>query len=345
MARSQSPQSKQAESMQRIGHLSVLPVFFNLRGKPVMVIGGGEPAAWKAELLAQAGAAVTVVAEEICADIQGLSISVGLQGSVRIESRPWSLRDFAHHAIVVAEPKNESEAKAIFCAARAAGVPINIIDMPKFCSFQFGSIVNRSPVVVGISTDGAAPVLGQAIRTRIESVLPQTLAHWAAYAREIRAIVCARFNAGDQRRKFWANFSAFAFGTFIPEKVWQHPVDCIGKGGLATIHVDPADPEQLTLKSIRAMQTADIIYHDIDITLPVLDLARREAKRICIGRNSLLQKHLAEIGKNVEKGTQALLILKSRPTRAPHSTAGIFKGHSYLHKMDEPPVSTSQIDY
>ena len=128
-------------------------------------------------------------------------IARDLGRSIVLLALPWRLADI----------EDDAEAQAFACAARAAGVPVNVIDKPAFCQFQFGSIVNRSPVVIGISTDGAAPILAQAIRRRIETLLPASLAAWGALAREIRDTVMSRLAKGAPRRQFWEQFAERAF--------------------------------------------------------------------------------------------------------------------------------------
>ena len=308
MAHSQLPQSKQVDSMQRIGHLSVLPVFFNLRGKPVLVIGGREPAAWKAELLAQAGASVWVVADGFCKNLFDLAGRTDLQGKVELLVRHYDEADFSGVALVVADAENDEEAASIAQSAAKLGVPCNTIDRAEFCTFQFGSIVNRSPVIIGISTDGAAPVLGQSIRTKIESLLPQALSRWADYAREIRPVVLDRFAPGSERRQFWARFSALAFGRFEPNRVLNIGNAASGEvpsGGVNMISVHSTDPEELTLRSIRILRNADIIYCHPTINSQILDHARREAARSFINDRSQAD---TEIKRHIAMGRQVVLV-------------------------------------
>lgn len=190
-----------------IDNLAVLPVFFNLKGKRALVAGGSSAAAWKAELLAAAGAEVHVCAkvasEEMLALISALSLVH--------HPREWAEASFHGMAIAVADVQSDHEARIFLDAAIGAGVPCNVIDRPDFCQFQFGSIVNRSPVVVGISTDGAAPILGQAIRRRVEALLPMSLSSWASLAKAVRDRVGVTLKPGAQRRRFWENFVDRAF--------------------------------------------------------------------------------------------------------------------------------------
>src|SRR6218665_2123332 len=142
----------------RMGRLSVLPVFFGLEGERVLVVGGTEAAAWKAELLLATGAQVDLYAQALDEGMAALLSSP----SISHVGHDWRMAVPATYRLAVADLEEEPEAAAFAAAMRAAGVPANVIDKPAHCAFQFGSIVNRSPVVVGISTDGAAPILGQA---------------------------------------------------------------------------------------------------------------------------------------------------------------------------------------
>lgn len=297
----------------RMEPLAVLPVFLNLEGKRVALLGGTEAAAWKAELLAASGAHVQVYASAIEPEMEELLERMPNAGSLTWHQRPWALDACQNVACVVGDAADDAEAKAMVCAARGAGVPINVIDKPAFCQFQFGSIVNRSPVVVSISTAGAAPILGQAIRRKIETLLPQALQGWAGLAQSVRAQVMARFPAGALRRAFWERFVDSAFsGASAPTTVDDllHGKDGDASGRVTLVGAGPGDAELLTLKAVRALQAADVILFDDLISDDVLELARREAKRMMVGKrggrescrqddiNALMIK-LAKQGKHV----------------------------------------------
>lgn len=272
----------------RIGTLPKLPVFFDLTDKDAVVLGGTEAAAWKAELLAAAGARVCVVAEIIGTEMRGVAEAI----TARIVERSWRLEDLAGAAIVVADAADADEARDIRDAARSAGAPVNVIDQPAFCDFQFGSIVNRAPVVIGISTDGAAPILGQAIRRRIEMLLPRWLGIWAEAAKGLRGTVAARLGDAGRRRAFWERFADLAFSAephTAPERDLIDIVDRLSSDASDTGHVTlvgagPGDAEYLTLKAVRALQSADVILFDDLVSDEVLELARREAKRMMVGK-------------------------------------------------------------
>jgi uroporphyrin-III C-methyltransferase/precorrin-2 dehydrogenase/sirohydrochlorin ferrochelatase len=271
----------------RIAALSVLPVFLDLAGKRAVVAGGGAAAAWKAELLAAVGAEVHVYADTLCAEMRGL---VEGKAAVFHHPRVWSASCFAGAAIAVADARDDAEAAAFEKAARDAAVLCNVIDRPAFCHFQFGSIVNRSPVVVGISTSGAAPILAQTIRRKIETLLPPALADWAALAERMRDRVMARLSHGAERRGFWERFVDFAFGP-APNAVLEAALGNMiepgaplkAAGHVTFVGAGPGDAELLTIKAVRALQSADTILFDTSVSGDVLELARREAKRIAVG--------------------------------------------------------------
>src|SRR5262245_51437576 len=185
-----------------MGRLSRLPAFFALAGKRAVVAGGGQAAAWKAELLSAAGAAVDVFSAQAGEGMRGLAAAPP-GGGVVIHERAWNAPDLSGAAIAVAECDNDDEAARFAAAARAAGVAVNVIDRPAFCDFAFGAIVNRSPLVIGISTDGAAPVFAQAIRAKLEAMLPKGFADWAAAAARWRGALKLAGLSFAARRKFW----------------------------------------------------------------------------------------------------------------------------------------------
>src|SRR5689334_1393240 len=187
----------------RMEALARLPVFYALSGKRAVIAGGSAAAAWKAELLAAAGAAVEVYAAGLSEEMR----DIAAQLNVTIHRREIEARDLANTAMAIGAFEDDREAAAFAALARAAGVPVNVIDKPAFCDFSFGAIVNRSPLVIGISTDGAAPVFGQAIRAKLEALIPRGFARWAHAAREWRPRVQALALSFRERRRFWERFT------------------------------------------------------------------------------------------------------------------------------------------
>ncbi len=303
----------------RLDALSTLPVFLDLSAKRVVVAGGSEAAAWKAELVAAAGADVEVFCTELSDEMAQLQERGAAAGTITLMQRPWDGDCLKGAALAICDAATDGEAAAFACAARAAGVPVNVIDKPAYCSVQFGSIVNRSPVVVGISTTGAAPILGQAIRRRIETLLPQGLSGWAALGERVRASVLSRLAAGAPRRAFWERFVDHAFSGGPPdEEAARALIDDAGeeRGGRVTlVGAGPGDAGLLTMNAVRALQACDVILFDDLVSDDVLELARREAKRIAVGkrgaRESCRQEDITALMIQLAKAGRRVVRLKS----------------------------------
>ena len=274
--------------------LTRLPVFLALEGKRAMVAGGTPAAAWKAELLSAAGARVEVYARSVCEELLAIAAHPP-RGAVALHRRNWTAKDLGGCALAIGACADDSEAESFAAAARSAGVLVNVIDKPGFCDFAFGSIVNRSPLVVGISTDGAAPVFAQAVRARIEMLLPEGFGQWVAAAARWRTALKQAGLTFAGRRKFWQLFTAQAmrrpdhwpdandFETWLADVRSRGP--SVNQGSVTLITIGP-DPELLTLRALRVLQSADVIFFDNHIALHVLDFARREARRISIEMNA-----------------------------------------------------------
>src|SRR5712691_9589671 len=260
----------------RMQALARLPLFFALAGKRALVAGGGAAAAWKAELLSATGAAVDVYAEHVGEEMLALAAEPP-QG-----------------AIAIGGCETEEEAARFAAAARASGVPVNVIDKPAFCDFSFGAIVNRSPLVIGVSTDGAAPVFGQAIRAKLEAFIPFGFARWAEAARRWRTRVQSSQLSFGGRRRFWQIFTAHAvahpneepaavdFDQFLLQTRGEG--EALERGSVTLVGAGPGDPELLTLRAVRALQSADVILIDDLVAPEILDFARREAKKMLVGK-------------------------------------------------------------
>jgi uroporphyrin-III C-methyltransferase/precorrin-2 dehydrogenase/sirohydrochlorin ferrochelatase len=250
----------------RIAPLPNLPLFHKLNGRKVVVVGSSDGAEWKAELLAAAGADVVHLRDG------------------------WSPDDIAGAALAVADLADRDEALRFVSAARAAGAPVNIVDQTDLCDVQFGTIVNRAPVVLAISTDGAAPMLGQSIRARIESVLPLGLSAWGEAAKAWRPAVKQRIGEFGARRGFWKRFVEAAWRE--PDRApTQADLEALlddtpqqREGSVVLVGAGPGDPELLTLKSVRALQNATVILYDDLVGPEILELARREARRVAVGK-------------------------------------------------------------
>jgi uroporphyrin-III C-methyltransferase/precorrin-2 dehydrogenase/sirohydrochlorin ferrochelatase len=278
----------------RMGRLARLPVFYALDGKRVVVAGGNAAAAWKTELLSATGATVDVFARELSSEMTELAGDPA-QGDIVIHRRDCTQNDLAGAAMAIGACDDEGSAARFVRMARAAGVPVNVIDKPDFCDFAFGAIVNRSPLVVGISTDGAAPVFAQAVRAKIEAMLPSGFASWAKAAQAWRAALKESGLSFNARRKFWQVFTGFAVANPNHEPLESDFVrllsdvkergDKVEQGSVMLVGAGPGDPEFLTLRAVRALQSADVILFDDLVSREILDFARREAKKMLVGKS------------------------------------------------------------
>jgi len=312
---------KPTERRPQMQPLARLPVFFSLTDKRAVVAGGSAAAAWKVELLSAAGAAVDVYANNASDELLAVAAEPP-QGAIVIHCRAWQPSDLDGAALAVGAFE-DGEAERFAAVARAAGVPVNLIDKPAFCDFSFGSIVNRSPLVVGISTDGAAPVFGQAIRAKLEALIPQGFARWAEAARRWRPQVQALGLSFHDRRKFWERFTERAVRQ--PERVPDNAdldallaeakaVPATSTGSVVLVGAGPGDAELLTLRAVRALQSADVILYDDLVAADVLDFARREAKKLLVGKTghkpSCKQEEINELMITLAKAGRRVVRLK-----------------------------------
>jgi uroporphyrin-III C-methyltransferase / precorrin-2 dehydrogenase / sirohydrochlorin ferrochelatase len=274
--------------------LSRLPVFLALDGRRAMVADGSPGAAWKAELLSAAGAKVDVYAQSASDEL--ISIAAGPpRGGVTMHWREWNPDDLRGCALAIGACDSDGDAETFAAAARAAGVPVNVIDKSAFCDFSFGAIVNRSPLVIGISTGGAAPIFAQTVRAKIEMLSPRGFARWAAAAARWRSALKESGLTFAGRRKFWKLFTAHAvvhpdrepdetgFENFLAGV--RGLGSAVEKGSVTLVGAGPGDPELLTLRALRALQSADVVLFDDPVSSGVIDFARREAKKLLVGRN------------------------------------------------------------
>ncbi|MGE0255149.1 MAG: siroheme synthase CysG [Alphaproteobacteria bacterium] len=265
------------------------PIFLDLSGRPALVVGGGAAALSKARLLAGAGAQVTVVAPQPDADLAALA-------RVVLTRRAFRADDVAGKAIVVGASGDDAVDRAVSDAARAAGIPVNVVDRPDISTFIVPAIVDRSPLVVAISTGGAAPVLARTVRSWLEARLPARLGRLAAFADSFRGAVRATIPQPLARRRLWERVIAGPIGARVmagDEAGARERMLALVNGPAAGVDADgfvslvgagPGDPELLTLRALRALEAADVVVHDRLVGDEVLALARREARRIDVGK-------------------------------------------------------------
>lgn len=269
------------------------PLFLDLRDRPVLVVGGGEAAARKAVALAETGARVTILAERPCADAQALTDT----GRVALLRRGFRKADAPGNALIVSATDSAGEDASVSAAARAAGVPVNVVDRPALCTFLWPAIVDRDPVTVAIGSAGAAPLLARSVRAHIEAMLPSRLGALARFAEEFRGAVKATRTSGRARRRFWERFfdGPVAISVLAGDErgAREQMLSLLNRhddaadretGVVHLVGAGPGDPDLLTIKALRLLQEADVVVHDRLIGPAILDYARRDAERIDVGK-------------------------------------------------------------
>jgi uroporphyrin-III C-methyltransferase/precorrin-2 dehydrogenase/sirohydrochlorin ferrochelatase len=300
-------------SHQKMQDLAVLPLFHKLKNHNIIVAGHEVGAMWKAELLAATGANINLfLGAPINEEHKRVFDKIE---NVILYERKWHKDDMKSCAIAVCQSVSEDDAVSFVAVAKANSVPVNIIDRPEFCDFTFGAIVNRSPLVIGISTDGASPALGQELRGRLEVMLPQKIANWLKLAALWRPKIKALKIESGFKRNFWHNFAKKALDDggqtpndkTLEDLLTQNPKH---QGRVSLVGAGPGDPELLTIGALRALQSADVILVDDLVSPEIIDFARREADIISVGKrghkpsntqDSIIKKMLehAKAGKNV----------------------------------------------
>jgi len=291
--------------------MDYLPVFLQLRDRPVLVVGGGRVAVRKVELLRRTGAKITVVAPELADELRALAI----QGELRSIDTVFSPEHVDGTAAVVAATGVPEVNAAVSVAARERNIPVNVVDDPAASTFIFPAIVDRSPILIAISSGGQAPVLARRIREQMEAFLPARLGALARFMGERRKAVKRALRTAA-RRSFWerivggivgarvvAGDEATAGTDFERELRTSHLTRSAGTGAMGLgecylIGAGPGDPDLLTLRALQLLQQADVILYDRLVPAAVLERARRDAERVFVGKqpgNHTTQERINEL--------------------------------------------------
>ena len=267
------------------------PLFADLDRANVLVVGGGEPAAQKVRLLRKTAARITVMAAGLNAELEALKRDGAL---LHIRRRPQPA-DLDGQALVYAATGDRELEAGLFRAARARGIPINVVDAPELSTFITPAIVDRDPVLVAIGTEGSAPVLAREIKTRLESWLPANFGRLAECARALRQLVAARVADARGRRRLWERLLQGAFRRAVLRgadgealRIFKQELAAEvaqgAAGRVVLIGCGPGDPDLLTLKALQRLQEADVLVVDRLVNPKILEYARRDAERIFVGK-------------------------------------------------------------
>ena len=281
-----------------------LPIFINVRQNPCLVIGGGDIALRKINLLIKAQAKVDCLSPLFCEGITNLSQS----GDVNLIQKRFESDDIKDYAIIIASTDDSSVNALISKSAKKARIPVNVVDSPELSSFIMPSIVDRSPVIIAVSSAGKAPVLSRMIRAKLETVIPSAYGVLAEIAGEYRQKVKDRFSKIKDRRAFWE----FIFSGVIAEKVFsgrineaKNDIDKQLKqasqmelGEVYLVGAGPGDPDLLTFKALRLIQQADVVLYDRLVSKGVMELVRRDSELIYVGKKGGSQESTRQIDIN-----------------------------------------------
>jgi uroporphyrin-III C-methyltransferase/precorrin-2 dehydrogenase/sirohydrochlorin ferrochelatase len=297
--------------------MDFLPIFLNVKGKLCLVVGGGEVARRKACVLLEAGARVRVVAPEFNPDL------AGQQGVECVVAR-FEARHLEGATLVIAATSDRSVNRQVSELAQARNIPVNVVDDPELCSFVMPAILDRSPLMVAFSSGGASPVLTRMLRGKLETSIPQNYSRLAAFAERFREPVKRRVTDPAKRRIFWEN----VFEGVIAEKVLAGDEaaaetmlqqmladeDNIQRGEVYLVGAGPGDPDLLTFRALRLMQKADAVVYDNLVSDPIVDMVRRDAQRIFVGKkradHTLCQEEINELLVRLAKEGKRVLRLK-----------------------------------
>ena len=267
-----------------------LPIFINLKQKPVLVVGGGDIALRKINLLIKAQASVNCLSPLFCDGIASLSADK----SVNLIQKSFEPDDIKNYSIIIASTDDSLVNSSISELAKKANIPVNVVDSPELSSFIMPSIVDRSPVIIAVSSAGKAPVLARIIRAKLETVIPNAYGLLAEIAGEYRQKVKNRFSNIKDRRAFWES----AFSGVIAEKVFSGRINEargdieeqlensveIDLGEVYLVGAGPGDPDLLTFKALRLIQQADVVLYDRLVSKGVMELVRRDSELIYVGK-------------------------------------------------------------
>ncbi len=271
--------------------LAKFPVFYDLAGKVVLIAGDNVALIPKARLLAMTGARVNICAPDMKTEFDDLRQNFKLARDITFAGREWCQDDLQNAALAIGA-FSAGDMAARFCtAARSANVPVNLVDRPTLCDFQIPVIVNRSPLIIGISTGGAAPVIGQWLRGRLESLLPHGTGAVLEVASALRDKINARLKKPAARRAFWKKLaeqdltrlsrakSVSEIEQAVLERLEKTGQEDYEKGKVLLISV-PERTEDMPLKTLCLLQNADVIVRSGDVDPEYLDFCRRDAVRI-----------------------------------------------------------------
>lgn len=301
--------------------MKTLPLFHRLQGELCLVVGGGEIAIHKARMLAKAGANIRMVAKQLSPEASEFV----KQAAVSLAQRPYQASDLEGAYLVIAATDSESVNEQVAQDAKSLNMLVNVVDTPELSSFIFPSILDRSPLVIAVGSDGSAPVLVRLLRARLETMIPASYGRLASLVGRFRDRVRKAYPDMEKRRRFWdkhlqGKVAELVYSgrdeeaerlveSHLAEKLESH-----SEGEVYLVGGGPGDPDLLTFRALRLMQQADVVLYDRLVSKPVLDLVRRESEKIYVGKDknpySITQENINEVMVDWAKQGKRVLRLK-----------------------------------
>lgn len=273
--------------------MDFLPLFFNLNNRPCLIVGGGQIALRKTELLLKAKAQVTIIAPELCPALAKLAATT----SINHIAQPFQAELLIPCALIIAATNDSGVNQMVAELAHQRTIPVNVVDQPALCSVIMPSIIDRSPIQIAVSTGGASPVLARLLRARLESTIPAAYGHLAQLVEKFRTPVKQHFKHINARRGFWETVLQGTIAEMVfsgqdqaAERALQtllnsSPEDSnLPLGEVYLVGAGPGDPDLLTFRALRLIQQADVVVHDRLVSQAVLNMARRDAECIYVGK-------------------------------------------------------------
>lgn len=301
--------------------MQALPIFLNIKNRHCVVVGGGDVASRKINMLLRADADVTVVSPSVVDVIQGLVEDK----KVKLTQTYFQKSQLIGACLVIAATDDQAVNEAVSRDAKALNIPVNVVDAPDLCTFTMGSIIERSPIVIAVSSEGNAPVLARYIRTKIETMLPAGYGRIAEIAGEFRGKVKAKFSTTQARRIFWEEVlqgpmveRVLSGQEQAARELLQHLIDAPNttthKGEVFLVGGGPGDPDLLTFRALRLMQQCDVCVYDKLVSPEVMELVRRDAELIYVGKSrdqhTLPQEEINELLATLALAGKRVLRLK-----------------------------------
>ena len=301
--------------------MDYFPLFLKLKQQNCLVIGAGEIAARKIDLLARAGALITVIADEISPTVANMQEAHQLI----IKEKKFEAADVDRFRLVVSATNNQDTNRLVADTASKLNIPVNVVDNPALCSFIFPAIIDRSPIIAAVSSGGASPVLARLLRAKIESIIPPAFGQLAHLAEKYRGLVKKQITEPSQRRIFWEDVLQGGIAELVFSGKKQEAEDQLKTriantettaniGEVYLVGAGPGDPDLLTFRALRLMQQADVVVYDRLVSAEILDLTRRDSEKIYVGKqrqnHSLPQDSINELLASLAKQGKRVVRLK-----------------------------------